>query len=205
MEAHKRTINYFIENSIHKYLKTHPHPRFVLQDHTTDPNYYGAWAVLRDLKSEYLQDNLVHKVRKFRGLQVDLFPLEECPIQAFRQLSHILTKINTRMFIGKCSPLARCIFFIQFDVLNPFARFVSRIMPFLGKKGYYSYVYGHVASRPLFLSVDLFPTRQIQFEEYSLMGPGNPEGYCKRFFGNYTELPPIEKRNKHHAQYKILD
>ena len=185
------------------YMKAHPHPQFVLQDHSTDSNYFGAWAVLRDLKSEYLQEDMVHKLRKYRGLQVDLFPLEENPIQVFRDLSYLLTKLNMRKFIGKHPFLAKLTFWIQFTVFNPFARFISLILPFFGKKGYYSYVYGHVASRPLFLESDLFPTKRIIFERCSLQGPNNPEGYCRRFFGNYSNLPPRDKRNKHHAQYKI--
>ena len=187
------------------YLKSNPHPQFVLQDHTTDSNYFGAWAVLRDLKSEYLQEDVVHKVRKYRGLQVDLFPLEENPIQAFRNWSHILTKVNTRLFIGKQPLLAKLIFAVQIRMLNPFARFVSKIFPFLGERNYYSYAYGHVASRPLFLGADLFPTSSIQFEGCSFMGPHNPEGYCRGFFGEYDTLPPRDKRRKHHAQYKIWE
>lgn len=185
------------------YLKAHPHPQFVLQDHTTDPNYFGAWAVLRDLKSEYLQDDFVHKVRKFRGLQVDLFPLEETPIQMFRNFSHFLTKVNMRILIGKHSLFARLLFHFQFGVVNPLARLLSQILPFIGKKDKYSYVYGHVAKRPLFQAKDLFPTRRVAFEDCYLQGPNSPEGYCYRFFGDYMDLPSKEKRNKHHAQYKI--
>lgn len=187
------------------YLKKHPHPQFVLQDHTTDPNYYGPWAVLRDLKSEYVQNDFVHQIRKFRGLQVDLFPLEENPIQAFRKLSHLLTKINMRKLIGKHNVLAGFLFNVQFGLVNPFARLLARIFPFIGKKGYYSYVYGHVASRPLFFSKDLFPTHRILFEGLDFQGPNSPENYCVRFFGDYLTLPPKEKRNKHHAQYRIWE
>lgn len=187
------------------YLKTYPHPQFVLQDHSTDPNYFGAWAVLRDLKSEYQQEDMIHKIRKFRGLQVDIFPLEENPIQAFRRFSYILTKINMRMFVGRHPLLAECFFKFQFVILNPFARFLSRTFPFIGKEDYCSYVYGHVASRPLFLESNLFPTQNIIFEGCSLKGPNNPECYCCGFFGEYESLPSRDKRNKHHAQYKIWD
>ena len=33
------------------YLKSHPHPQYVLQDNDTDKGFYKEWAVLRDLKS----------------------------------------------------------------------------------------------------------------------------------------------------------
>ena len=57
-------------------LHNNPSDEFVLQCHETDNGYYGQWIVLRDLKSEYIQDSEMHQSRKYRGLQVDIFPLE---------------------------------------------------------------------------------------------------------------------------------
>ena len=59
------------------YLKSHPHPQYVLQDNDTDKGFYKEWAVLRDLKSrEVSHDDATSKDRRtaealtFQGLHI---------------------------------------------------------------------------------------------------------------------------------------
>lgn len=60
-----------------KYLKDNPHHQFVLQDNETDKGFYSPnWAVLRDTKSEYIQNTYVHNARKYKGAQIDIFCYE---------------------------------------------------------------------------------------------------------------------------------
>lgn len=183
-----------------RYLTSHQNGRYVLQNYKTDKHYYEQWAVLRDLNSEYIQDSNLHNIRKYKGLQVDIFPLEEGPIKFFKDLSDLFTKINDRFLAGKHPILARLCNLSQIHIVNPLGRIVSL---FFGDKSSYSYVYGHNVGRPEFKSVNLFPTNPILFEGHILSGPHNPKEYCKGFFGEYMNLPKIESRNKHHAEYTI--
>ena len=68
---YKKLLRYLIEN---------PHKQYKLQSFKTDYGYVGAWAVLRDIKSEYIQDSKIHNARKYRGLQIDIFPYEKMPL-----------------------------------------------------------------------------------------------------------------------------
>ncbi len=39
--------------------------------------------------------------------------------------------------------------------------------------------------------------RLYEFEGELFNGPANYDAYLKRIYGDYTKLPPVEKRNKH--------
>ena len=43
-----------------------------------------------------------------------------------------------------------------------------------------------------------FPTKKGIFENLEVNLPGNYDGYLKKLYGNYMEIPPIEKREKHY-------
>ncbi len=44
---------------------------------------------------------------------------------------------------------------------------------------------------------EIVPPKEIIFEKKKYMGMNNPDAYLSRLFGNYMELPPIEKRVNH--------
>ncbi|MCD8203323.1 MAG: LicD family protein, partial [Prevotella sp.] len=54
LKDYKRLCNYMLE---------HPHSQYVLQCKKTDPEFYNFWNVLRDTKSEYIQDSRIHNIR----------------------------------------------------------------------------------------------------------------------------------------------
>lgn len=43
-----------------------------------------------------------------------------------------------------------------------------------------------------------FPTKKGNFEDLEVNLPGDYDGYLKKLYGNYMEIPPIEKREKHY-------
>lgn len=184
-----------------KYLKEHPHPQFVLQDHDTDSNYYGSWAILRDLKSEYIIDDRVHNIKKYRGLQVDLFPFEKGNISFFQRICSAITIWNNRNIASKRMKLVKIIHFIQFKLLIPTFRLITRI---INREGYYMHSYG--AYWTIKFPQDIcVPHQMIEFEGYMVPGPGNPEEYLRIVYKNYMDLPPKNKRDHHRASYKIWD
>ena len=68
-------------------LKQPADSEFILQCRETDPGFFGPWLILRDRKSEYLQDSNLHQARKYRGLQVDIFTVEDHNVAILRKLS----------------------------------------------------------------------------------------------------------------------
>ncbi len=185
------------------YLKEHPHEQFVLQDEYTDNGFIVYnWAVLRDLKSEYIQDSNLHNIRKYKGLQIDIFVVDRGIVSflyAFMQKVTAAKNISIEKgYVG----LARFIKFLSKYVLIPLCKVVSSIF---GNKNLLMYEYGYFFEYIRLHKDVLFPHKEIEFEGHKFLGPAEPEKYCQLMYGDYMNIPPAEKRNHHQANYMIWD
>lgn len=185
-----------------KYLVEHPHPQYVLQNHRTDKGYMGAWAVLRDLKSEYVQDSAIHNARKFKGLQVDLFPQDYGNIPFLQDIAACLQRHLVNNLIGKHDRIAGCFWIILHKMVFPFFRVLNF---FFGNKKFLSYSYGTAWGRILFPREVSVPYKPISFEGHWVSGPADPEKMLEILYGDYNTIPPVEERNWHQAEYRIWD
>lgn len=187
------------------YLITHPHNQYKIQCHDTDPGYMGAWAVLRDTKSEYIIDSKIHNARKYRGLQVDLFPYDFGNIILLQNISQHLSFFLIRKPIEK-GHLKTAVFFYMF--LNNFLFPFFRLFNIFGDHNYSSHSYGTVWTNrdKHYMRIDeVIPYKLIEFEGYFFPGPAKPERILERIYGNYMDLPSEGNRDKHKADYKIWD
>ena len=189
----KRLCNYLINN---------PHPQYKLQTFKTDYGFVSAWVVLRDTKSEYIKDSIVHNARKYRGVQIDIFPYEQGAIKALHKISGKITKLNIKWFIGKHMRLARTVYILQHKILHPIFRTIGY---FWGNPDIYMYPYGARVYR-FHTSKSQFPYKDISFEGHLFPGPADPDLFCKEFYGDrYMDLPDESSRNHHKATYRIED
>ena len=46
----------------------------------------------------------------------------------------------------------------------------------------------------------VFPVSKIQFEGYEFSSPADTERYLTIYFGNWRQLPPVDKRHSHNIQ-----
>ena len=188
-------------SKLNKYLEENPHPQFVIQNSRTDKGYMAPWAVLRDTKSEYIQDLRTHNIRKYRGLQIDIFPLEETfgpNIHRFsaRLQNVLINKLIRKDYIG----CARLGYLLCYKIIFPLFRVVSK----LNRNNRLMYPLG--ASWGYVLDKNLFQNRSlITFEGHKFYGPENIDRYLKGIYGNYMDLPPVNMRNQHLATYVIFD
>ncbi|MGI6231581.1 MAG: LicD family protein [Prevotella sp.] len=191
-----------------KYLKEHPHPQFVLQDNTTDKGYYKEWATLRDLKSrEVSRESMPEKDRRamealrYQGLHVDIFPYEDRIIPWMQRLAAKLSVNVNLCFAGRYPRLAQ----LGYDVLHygvfPCFRFIGHLF---GSRDYMMHSYGawFYERNPRRAMV---PHRPLTFEGYTFEGPADPDELCRIAYGNYMDLPPREKRDRHQMDVEFLD
>lgn len=186
-----------------EYMKNNPHPQYVLQDHESDPHYYGFWSVLRDTKSEYIQDSPVHNTRKYRGCQVDMFVQERYAAPKLHFIAAGITFLNQKWFIGRCNPIASAIYHIQKYVVHPTFRLLAKCF---GKKDMCMYSWGIIFREVVPAKYVFGPTSGINFEGVELQGIENREGYLRHQFGDtYNELPPKESRLGHKTKVIFYD
>lgn len=170
---------------------------YVLQCHDTDPNYYGTWGVLRDLHSEMSDGH--HRLGgfNFKGLQVDIFPIDDRCNKALWKISrqYFAYLVNAPLFEGRitkyfrwCVPLT---FFLLHKAIIPFFRLLTP-----SDKSVLYYRYGMFWYRRYPKSV-IYPLRKIDFEGETLNAPKDLDKYLKECYGNWWEIPPENKRETH--------
>lgn len=184
-----------------QYLLKNPHPQYVLQTHETDPGFWGSWYILRDLKSEYIQDNPVHNVRKYKGLQIDFFPYDRGNLKGLQYVSYKLYKLTSFFINRKNYFIANILWHICFKFLYP----LFRTFNCFGNQTQSSHSYGTVWVKHFFDINDILPYKTIVFEGFELPGPANPEKILTKIYGDYKKLPTVDKRNKHEAILKIWE
>ncbi len=182
------------------YLKAHPHPQFVLQDNDTDPGFYKEWACLRDLKSENRShdnqqsaDRRMHEAQKFRGLHVDIFPYEGNMIPWLQRLAAKLSvNVNTKL-AGRYPLLAQIAYKFLHVIVFPVFRLVGKLFgnPDLYMHSYGAWFYEQNPRRCM------IPHKDIVFEGHTFEGPADADELCRIAYGNYMDLPPRDKRDRH--------
>ena len=182
------------------YLKAHPHPQFVLQDNDTDPGFYKEWACLRDLKSENRShdnqqsaDRRMHEAQKFRGLHIDIFPYEGNMIPWLQRLAAKLSvNVNTKL-AGRYPLLAQIAYKFLHVIVFPVFRLVGKLFgnPDLYMHSYGAWFYEQNPRRCM------IPHKDIVFEGHTFEGPADADELCRIAYGNYMDLPPRDKRDRH--------
>lgn len=182
------------------YLKAHPHPQYVLQDNDTDPGFYKEWACLRDLKSENRShdnqqsaDRRMHEAQKFRGLHVDIFPYEGNMIPWLQRLAAKLSVNVNLKLAGRYSLLAQMSYKFLHVIVFPVFRLVGKLFgnPELYMHSYGAWFYEQNPRRCM------IPHKDIVFEGHTFEGPADADELCRIAYGNYMDLPPRDKRDRH--------
>lgn len=173
---------------------------FVIQNHKTDKGYFGFWSVLRDLKSEYIQDDGLHERRGYKGLQIDIFPVETKINYFLFKVSKTLQYrlIDRRLRSNKKANVTMGFIFLKY-ILYPFFKLLS-----LGiNHEYYTMSYGCSFATKRYLK-NIYPLKHLQFEGTKLYAPCNVNSYLKDIYGNWEEIPSINNIHTHNVQIKFI-
>lgn len=178
------------------------HDEFVLQCHETDPGYYGAWLVLRDKTTEYIQDSNLHRARKYRGLQIDIIACENHFVPLLfkfcaRYQSYFIDKplLKNREFHSVPRRIRLAYSLFQ-NFLLPLFHLISMLVP----HNYVKYYYGACWNSKRYLK-NIYPVGRIKFEGVELSAPYNPEGYLSDEFGQWQDIPSMDKIQTHNVKF----
>ena len=199
-------VHYRDYHRLCRYLKEHPHPQYVLQDHSTDPGYYKEWATLRDLGSEHLasdtmpeRERRAHEALRYKGLHLDIFPYEGYMIPWLQRLAAKLSCVVNFDLAGRHPHMAEALFRVLHHAVFPTFRAIGRCF---GKKTRYMHSYGawFYEQNPEHMMI---PHKDIVFEGITFEGPADPDGLCRIAYGDYMQLPPKDKRNRHNVEIRF--
>lgn len=180
---------------------------FVLQTPKNDKKYLRIeWCVLRDLKSEYVQNSHFHKGLKYRGLQIDIFPLEK---GIRTNLNKFTNKFQT-VFVDKFVSSEKIPYKLGINIAKISRLFETKFMIpvfrlFDNKTANYytcSYGIGFLAKRYL---RNIYPLGKIKFEGHLLNAPQNVDAYLADWYGDWRKLPEPDQIQTHHVEIKFYD
>lgn len=175
-----------------------------LQCRGTDPNYFFQYAKLRDRRSILDESNGYDRIFRERGIYIDVFPIDRHPawtqrlsIHAFGHVYKILNRrgVSDAVLTKKANAWVR---------LNE--RFVFPLLRLLGKPfgGDYLDALGVPYVVPRYKE-DIFPLKSLFFEGKQFPVPANYDKVLRDQYGDYMQLPDIEKVVAHVGRLEFLD
>ena len=155
-----------------------------LQNDETDPNYFYFYAKVRDRRSRMLEQNGYDRLWKEQGIYIDIFPMERHPIWM-----HKLTEKT----VGHMYKIWRTSTDDEKAI-----RSVRRIFNF-NNSGM-----GIPFHNPRYVE-EIFPLTTHVFEGCQLPVPHNADAHLRHIFGDYMQLPDLDKLAPHVGKLEFFD
>lgn len=168
---------------------------FAIQTNKTDKNFFLTFAKVRDKKTIISENGQSDKNYKYRGIYIDIFPME----YSNRPLLKLSSYLNYYI-VGALSKMKNDRLGIKCTMTNLIYCFLQclyecfRLLPLKSKKVGYSYGVYFPLRCPFNV---IFPISKILFEGKEFNAPSSPPAYLESNYGNYMVLPPEEFRETH--------
>lgn len=183
-------------------MEKEPHTNYALQTHKTDFNYFLPYAKLRDLHSIIHEERNHDSYYKFHGCFIDIFIIEPSSSLFLSRVANTIWKVlllssdklnkHIRKFYY---PIAYSFFYyITFPIIKCLSKWNS--------KGQYRLL-GCSYYKPRNIK-DIFPLQLLPFEDTNLPVPSNYHHYLQKIYGDYMQLPNLDKLNPHIIDLEIL-
>ena len=177
--------------------------QYILQTHQNDTFYFTPFCKVR-IKDSCIYDSLY----KYRGIFIDIFCLEytnktlayiaekiKIPISVY--LYKYLKSLNQDSNLFKIlSYIFKLSKYVYFRFL-PLIRILTKIC--INNKLRHTYGVGWINN--IRYEGEILPVKRVSFEGYLLPVPGDSDGYLKRIYGDYMNIPDDDSINPPHIQY----
>lgn len=183
-------------------------------DYSNDKYHFSPHAkvILNQSKLIYSNKKIEDHIKNHKEIYIDVFPLDKVPVAKQDRESQMkkIKRIKKLVYYKVGSIYDYGIFMHKYFFKKIF-RFLLFPVTFryLNKKldetmtsfnGENSNLVCSMASHYSYekqtMTIDVYrPACKILFEGYQFYAPNKVEEYLERIYGNYNELPPIEKRN----------
>lgn len=186
-----------------KVLSVIKNDNYVLQTHETDSNYLAPYAKLRDLCSELKETNTNDLYYKYNGIYIDIFILEPSSSYILTKFSQKIQDILYRFNRINCKWLRKFslrLYYVFSRVLFWGLSCMTRI----NAKDQLRHVHGSSFTSPRYMN-DLFPLKEIIFEDSFFPVPNNTDNYLKIIYGDYMALPDLDTVSNHVTKIEIYE
>ena len=202
-----------------KFIKLYPSDKsnkYFVQSLETDSNYWHSYAKVRK-KNTLMKEKKIAHLNLNKEIFVDVFPFDNVKdggydkvkfraniIKVIRETIYVKRKIIT---LSDCRIKLLSALFMVFNVKTLY-KIQKKLMTWYNNQETMNvacYV-GEYETRKEYMEKKIFlPIKECIFEGEKFNTMNNPDGYLKRIYGNYMELPPVEKRVTHGVLEISLD
>ena len=184
-----------------------------LQNRSTEKNYNRNAAKLRLCGTVFQETNELPY--EHNGFFIDIFPFDNLPnnkkiarwnVKMVVEMLHVLRSYRGAEESSSPSRMNRMLY----SIVNKFPQsWISRLGAFVTKYArkrefadsrYTTCYYWRMSqSKQYIFDMDeMYPVKDINFEGEKVMIMKNPDYYLNLMYGDYMQLPPVEKRTAHH-------
>lgn len=186
-----------------KILKNELPKKYILHNFSTDKNFIYPYSKVRELDSIIIEQNNAGHNYKYKGLFVDIFPVENGKNMISRKISAFLQSIL--LYVGhrsndKYNIKLLLLIFLRFIVFTMFKvfRFFNH-----GNIKNTSPTYG-IAEFHSFGKKVIYPLGKVSFENCEFPCPNDCDQYLSIVYGkDYMTLPPEQDRICHAEKIRI--
>lgn len=175
----------------------------VLQTIDTDTAFYSFYAKIRERGSHISETGGYDRILKYRGIYIDVFPLEDSPEWIHRisetAQGHVYKLLRTSCDDSRIIPRTKKITHFNRHVTFPLLRLLTKILP-----GTLRPALGIPFRTPRDRG-ELFPLKEMLFEGRKFFVPHDSDAYLRRMFGDYTQLPDLSRLKLHIDEIKFAE
>lgn len=203
-------LDIFVKNQdykrLRKILQNELPADLVFQDDTTDPKYCLKIGKVRD-RNSIVDDSVSGGISarlKEKGIFIDIIPSE--PVigkKSKKFVEWLYGRVYRRLHNSSDKQWEKVVaYFLWLPAISCVVtlRLLARILQ--SKKWDRVYGWCHVA---IIKEADLFPTKPIMFEGKEFPAPNNPDKVLRTVYGNYMQVPPVDKREVHSSEITFLN
>ncbi len=182
--------------------------QFVVQDYSTDKKYFiESVFKVRDKKSFFPYES--HSSFKEQGLFIDFIPMEKLPSM---RLKRFVFNFNKNPYLrhkemslqGKTKNFKGLLMAPFSYILKNFAHWYSDVSK-TNQFGYnYLFWLGPCFEMRFNMNV-IYPLKTLEFEGIQFYVPNDTHQYLKLAYGDYMQLPPVDKREIFFTEIKVYD
>lgn len=186
---------------------------YVLAHYSVDKKVPHYFAKVRKDNTLFVEESS-RKIKMHHGIFVDIFPHDKVPEDIYEARRHVKKMVRyNQLYINKSTTIPfnkankykycinSCIKKIIKIFICGFSKeyFYTKLDKFVKK---YNDTETEMVAPSGFAEFiakksDIFPTIKMKFEDIEVEVPNNYDAILKQTYGNYMELPPIEKRFNH--------
>jgi len=174
-----------------------------LQCRQTDEHYFFQYAKLRDRRSVLDENNGYDRIFKERGIYIDIFPIDKHPkwMQRLSEktIGHVY-KILKRRDLPDATIVKKVMSWVHLNecFIYPLLRGLARLTGgvYLDGLGVPFVVERHLE--------DIFPLTTLEFDGQQMPVPGRYDKVLRDQYGDYMQLPDLDKVNLHVGKLTFL-